>query len=107
MNEFAKRLKVLRERKGLSYEILADEIGSTKSLLWRYENGKSEPGLSTLIKIADYFGVTLDWIAGNQDIEDIQFVNKQEYIDVINKSIKEGVTPHKLEQMIDVLKKED
>ena len=63
MNEFAKRLKMLRERKGLSYENLAGEIGSTKSLIWRYEHGKSEPGLTALINIVEYFGVTLDWLA--------------------------------------------
>ncbi len=69
MNEFAKRLKLLRTRKELSYEELAVAVGSTKSLMWRYENGKSDPGLPALIKLADYFGVTLDWLGGGETVD--------------------------------------
>lgn len=105
MNEFGKRLKLLRERRDISYETLAEALNTTKSLLWRYENGKSDPGLKALIKLADYFGVTLDWLAGNGDFNTIQFANKKDYINAINKSIQEGISPEKLEQMIDVYKK--
>jgi transcriptional regulator with XRE-family HTH domain len=105
MNEFGKRLNMLRTRKELSYDELAVAVGSTKSLVWRYEHGKSEPGLSALIALADYFGVTLDWLAGNGDFNTIQFANKKEYINAINKSIKEGIAPEKLEQMIDIYKR--
>jgi transcriptional regulator with XRE-family HTH domain len=105
MNEFAKRLSLLRERRDISYETLAEAIDSTKSLLWRYEHGKSEPGLTTLIKLAEYFGVTLDWLSGNGEFNEIQFANKKDYLSVINKSIQEGITPEKLEQMIDILRR--
>jgi transcriptional regulator with XRE-family HTH domain len=105
MNEFAKRLSMLRERKELSYETLAEAVGSTKSLIWRYEHGKSEPGLSALISIADYFGVTLDWLSGNGDFNTIQFANKKEYLNVINKAIKEEVSAEKLDQMIDLYRR--
>ncbi len=105
MNEFGKRLNLLRERKGISYEVLAEAVGSTKSLLWRYEHGKSEPGLTALMNLANYFGVTLDWLAGNGEFNTIQFANKKDYVDVINKSINEGITPEKLEQFIDIMRK--
>jgi transcriptional regulator with XRE-family HTH domain len=105
MNEFAKRLNMLRTRKELSYETLAEAVDSTKSLIWRYEHGKSEPGLSALISLADYFGVTLDWLAGNGDFSTIQFANKKEYISVIDKAIKEDVSPEKLDQMIDLYRR--
>ena len=64
MNKFGKRLEILREKKELSYSELEKKTGMSKSLLWRYETGKSDPGLSSLIKLADFFGVTLDCIAG-------------------------------------------
>lgn len=105
MNEFGKRLNILRTRKELSYEELAEAVGSTKSLIWRYEHGKSEPGLSALIKLADYFGVTLDWLAGNGDFESIQFANKTKYCNAINKCIENEISPEKLEQIIDVMRK--
>ncbi len=104
MNEFGERLKALRDKQGLSLDELAVKVGSTKSLLWRYENGKSEPGLTALRKLTEYFGVTLDWLGGNGDINEIQYSNKKAYSEAINKCIKEEITPEKLEKLIDVLK---
>lgn len=105
MSEFGERLNLLRTRKDISFETLAEAVGTTKSLLWRYERGLSEPGLSALIKLSEYFGVTLDWLAGNGDFNEIQYANKKDYIKVINKSISEGITPEKLEQFIDIMRK--
>lgn len=105
MNEFAKRLKLLRTRKELSYEELAVAVGSTKSLMWRYENGKSDPGLPTLIKLADYFGVTLDWLGGGGDFEKIQYAGKEKYYNAINKCIENEISPERLEQIIEVIGK--
>lgn len=105
MNEFAVRLKMLRENRDLSLADLSEKVGLVKSLLWRYENGKSEPGLSALKVLAEFFGVTLDWLAGNGDSNDIQYSNKKAYSSAINKAIKEEITPEKLEQLIDVLKR--
>lgn len=105
MNKFGKRLEILREKKELSYSELAEKVGMTKSLLWRYETGKSDPGLNSLIKLADYFGVTLDWIAGNGD-EEIQYTNKDKYNNAVNRAIKENVSPEKLENLIKILKED-
>lgn len=105
MNEFAIRLKMLREKRDLSLDDLAEKVGSQKSLLWRYEKGKSEPGLSALIDLANYFGVTLDWIAGNGETSKVQYSNIKAYADVINKCITEDISPEKLEQIIDVFKR--
>jgi transcriptional regulator with XRE-family HTH domain len=104
MNEFGRRLCILRERRHLSYESLSEAVGITKSLLWRYEKGKSEPGLTALRKLADYFAVTLDWLAGNGDFNNIKFANKTEYSNAIDKCIKEDISPDKLERIIDVMK---
>jgi len=105
MNEFGVRLKMLRDKRELSLAELAEKVRSTKSLLWRYENGKSEPGLSALTALAVYFRVTLDWLGGNGDINDVQFSNGKEYSNAINKCISGEISPEKLEQLIDVLKR--
>jgi len=105
MNKFGKRLEILREKKELSYSELEKKTGMSKSLLWRYETGKSDPGLSSLIKLADFFGVTLDWIAGNGD-EEVQYTDKDKYDKAINKAIKENITPEKLENIINILKED-
>lgn len=105
MNEFGKRLKVLREQEDLSLSQLSEAIESTKSALSRYENGAVEPGLKMLTKISKYFGVTLDWMAGNGDIHNIQHSTKTDFDGAIDRCIREDVSPEKLEQLIDLLKK--
>ena len=103
MNEFSKRLRLLREKADLSLDGLSDKVDMAKSLLWRYENGKSEPGLSALTALAQYFGVTLDWIAGNGDIDEIQY---KSYADAINKCVDNNISPSKLNKIIDAMKEE-
>lgn len=118
MNDFGRRLKILREDKDLPLSKLAEDIGTTKSALSRYENGKMEPGLSVMIKIAKYFDVTIDWLAGNGEVEDYKKMHfgradttigrLNAYQEAINKCVKKDISPKKLDQvidMIDILKK--
>ena len=58
------KLKALRKEKDESLEDVAKFIGSSKSLLSKYERGLSEPGLRVLKKLADHFNVTLDYLFG-------------------------------------------
>jgi transcriptional regulator with XRE-family HTH domain len=119
MNEFGRRLKLLREQKDLPLSKLAEDVSTTKSALSRYENGKMEPGLKMMVKLAEYFDVTLDWLAGNGNDEDyvnLHFGDRESrssktddhYEMIINKCIKNDISPDKLNQiieMIDILKK--
>lgn len=60
-------LKDLRSEKNATLEEVAQSIGSTKSLLSKYERGASEPGLRNLKKLADYYDVSLDYLFGFTD----------------------------------------
>lgn len=62
--KFAERFKYLREEKGLSQERLADDLGVSHGIISFWETGKREPKLSNLMLIAEYFGVTIDYLAG-------------------------------------------
>jgi len=53
-------LKLLRKRQGVSQEELAVELGLTRSSYSGYENGVAEPNLETLIKISEYYSISLD-----------------------------------------------
>lgn len=56
---------------------LAVAANITTNTIRNYENGNSEPSLSTLIKMADFFGVSLDTLVGNsKDIVDLKVLNK-------------------------------
>ena len=56
------RIRELREESGLKLKELSKIIGVSESTMSLYENGKHEPDYTTLIKIADYFKVSLDYL---------------------------------------------
>lgn len=56
------RLKNLRESKGISQQKLALEINVSQTMISKYELGQAEPGISTICKIAEYFGVSSDYL---------------------------------------------
>ena len=64
---FAERLKELRQEKDIPQELLAKELGVGNGTISLWENGKREPKLSNLILIAEYFGVSIDYLAGLED----------------------------------------
>jgi transcriptional regulator with XRE-family HTH domain len=53
-------LKLLRKRKGVSQEEIAADLGLTRSSYSGYENGVAEPNIETLIKISEYYDISLD-----------------------------------------------
>ena len=56
------RLRELRLERNMSQQRLAMELSMTQNTISRYENGKREPGIKELIRIADYFNVSLDYL---------------------------------------------
>jgi len=67
MEKFAKRLRELREEKGISQRKIAPIFGISQSSYGDYELNISEPSLDMLIKIAEFFGVTVDYLLGRED----------------------------------------
>lgn len=63
---FPIRLRQLRERRGMSRRVLAELCGLSKNAISRYERGESEPTGRALGAIADYFGVSVDWLLGRE-----------------------------------------
>ena len=61
------RLKELRKKKGISQLRLATELNTTQNTVSRYETGEREPGIDELIKIADYFNVSVDYLIGRTE----------------------------------------
>ena len=61
------RLKELRKKKGISQLRLATDLNTTQNTISRYETGEREPGIDELIKIADYFNVSVDYLIGRTE----------------------------------------
>lgn len=68
-SSFGERLKELRLEKGLSHAGLEKELNGkvSRTAIGFYENNKRVPGLDAVIILAEYFGVSLDYIAGLED----------------------------------------
>lgn len=64
---FATRLRKLRQEKDIKQEILISKLGISTQTLSKWENGHSEPRLSHLIKLAETFDVSLDYLVGMSD----------------------------------------
>jgi transcriptional regulator with XRE-family HTH domain len=59
-----KRITALRKEAGLTQEQLAKRLNITRSALSQYELGSRNPDYDLLLKIADFFEVTVDYLLG-------------------------------------------
>lgn len=68
---FNERLKVLREEQGLTQEKAAEGIGMPLRSYHRLEADGYKTHYDTLIKIADFYGVSVDWLMGRTDVREV------------------------------------
>ena len=65
------RLKEIRERKKLTQLKVALDLNMSQNTVSRYESGVREPGIAELVKFADYYGVSVDYILERTDVPEI------------------------------------
>ncbi len=63
-----KNLKKLREQHNLSQQKLADILLVSQQSIYKYENGITSPDIETLIRMADYFNTSIDYLVEHTDI---------------------------------------
>ena len=56
------RIKEVRKQRNITQLKLAMDLHTTQNTISRYESGEREPGISELVKLADYFGVSVDYL---------------------------------------------
>ena len=61
-------LKKLREDASISQKALADAIGVSQQSVNKYENHNIEPDIETLIRIADFFETSVDYLIGHTSV---------------------------------------
>lgn len=61
---FGERLRILREERELTQQQVAEAVNSTQQKISNYENETVEPDCGTLVKLADFFATTVDYILG-------------------------------------------
>nr|WP_164671143.1 helix-turn-helix transcriptional regulator [Virgibacillus doumboii] len=111
---FGKRVKYLRNKRGISQERVADAIGISRARYAHYENNRVEPDLDLIRKIADYYDVTTDYLMGRT--ENTEFNKENDKTKIIYKIATEfpdadlmfndlaNMTAEQLEDVYDYIK---
>lgn len=63
-NEFKDNLKILRQEQNIGQVELAKQLGVSKGIISLWENGLREPNMSSLIALAKFFRVSIDYLVG-------------------------------------------
>lgn len=74
-------IKELRTKKGVSQTVVAKAIGCSTNVYSRYERGEREPSIDLILKLAEYFDVTVDFMLGKEDTDLTNFTRYE--IDMI------------------------
>ena len=67
MANFSERIRALRRKNGMTQEALGKIIGVGQDSISIYEKGKHYPEVRNLMILADYFGVSTDYLLGRTD----------------------------------------
>lgn len=67
MTRLSERLYSLRKEQNLTQLLAAEGMGIPFSTYRRYEKREREPDASTLVKMADFYSVTLDYLVGRSE----------------------------------------
>ena len=61
------RIRELRKARRITQLKMALDLDMSQNTIGRYESGEREPGIAELIRIADYFRVSIDYLVGRTD----------------------------------------
>lgn len=91
------KLRELRKEKGMSLKELGAVVNVAESTMSLYENGKRQPDYETLLKLAEYFGVTVDYLLrGGNETECLP----KELV-ILNRNAKK-LSPEQLKKLLDM-----
>lgn len=66
-NKFPQRLRQLRKEKGITQEALGQYLHYNHTAVANYESGRNQPSFDDLLKLADYFDVSTDFLLGRSE----------------------------------------
>jgi len=70
-SRFGQRLLALRKQRRWSQPELAKQVGTSGAIIGRYERGEITPSIEVAKKLADAFGVTLDYLVNDREVPNI------------------------------------
>lgn len=100
---FGERLKDLRKKRSLTQSQLGDKLNVTKASISGYENDTRSPDRETLVKIAEIFNVSTDYLLGRTD-------DKEKGPTLVAAHLDDDLTEEQLDEVknfIDFIKQRD
>lgn len=98
------KLKELRGKHGLTQATFAEIFNISSGTIAMWETGKRTPDIEMLNRIAEYFGVTLDYLVGNEikqnNLESENYIEQDELV-ILNRNAKK-LSPEKRKQLLDM-----
>ena len=102
----ASRLKMARENKSLSKTEVAKALNIATSSMTYYEQGKAIPSIDKLYALADYYGVTMDWLCGRVNKNDAVLKTEFDVAEVLLAALQfEGIELDVSDEEVDALNK--
>lgn len=99
MSKFNERIKELRNKKNISQAVIAEYLGITKQAYSLYETGKREPDYETLLKIGEYFSVSVDYLLGSSDTPKAEELPEE--LIILNRKAKK-MSPENRQKLLDM-----
>lgn len=94
-------MKKIRESLQLTQVKVANDLKLSRQVYNFYENGKRNPDMQTLIKIADYYGVSIDYLLGRTNVIKPENIDEDDLFSKINTADSE--TKASVEQFLNYL----
>ena len=106
MKTFGYKISYLRKIKQKTQDEIAIAVGTTKSTISKYERNLVDPTLESAKNIADYFMVSLDWLAGEENGElEVKYNIPSSYVDVIKKAVGSEISAESLSDAVAFISK--
>lgn len=88
------RIRTLRKMRGITMKQLGEVVGLAESTISQYETGKRQPDNETLLKLGEFFNVTVDYLLGADQKEKAPTLTEKDERDIARKldAIMEEIT---------------
>lgn len=96
LNDFPRILTLLRKEKNISQKQAAEDLGVAQALLSHYEKGKRECGLEFLLKAAEYYNVSTDYLLGKSPVSNGAVISNEDIKDVAEPEKARNLTAEEL-----------
>ena len=83
-NKFKANLKAIRKEKNLTQRQIAEQLGVVESCYANWEQGRTEPDISTLRRLSLIFGVSIDYLLGLEDDFGVRVDDKEKKPDTLS-----------------------